>query len=124
MALKTTNKESEDDMTKTPKLSREDLTQFTGSENWYRHGLNPKVLFTDGAKYVADEGGAYWLLDIIASAQLYKKRVAAEESSRRRSRFRSEADQDSGGKPITHSGAKPISDSRLKAISNRPPAEL
>jgi hypothetical protein len=33
------------------------------------------------------------------------------------------ADQDSGGKPITHSGAKPISDSRLKAISNRLRAE-
>ncbi len=52
--------------------------QFTGSENWHRHALNPKVLFTDGAKYVADEGGAYWLLDIIATAQRYDKRVAAE----------------------------------------------
>jgi hypothetical protein len=49
--------------------------------------------------------------------------VSIEESGRRRSRFRSEADQDSGGKPITHSGAKPISDSRLKAISNRLRAE-
>jgi hypothetical protein len=46
-----------------------------------------------------------------------------EESGRRRSRFQGEADQDSGGKPITHSGAKPISDSRLKAISNRLRAE-
>jgi len=64
-------------MTKTPKLSREDLMQFTGSENWYRHALNPKVLYTDGARHVAVEGGAYWLLDIIASAQRYKKRVAA-----------------------------------------------
>ena len=43
-----------------------------------------------------------------------------EESGRRRSRFRREADQDSGRKPITHSGAKPISDSRLKAISKSP----
>jgi hypothetical protein len=42
-----------------------------------------------------------------------------EESGRRRSRFRGEDDQDSGGKPITYSGAKPISDSGLKAISNR-----
>ena len=50
-------------------------------------------------------------------------RYSIEESGRWRSRFRSEADQDSGGKPITHSGAKPISDSGLKAISNRPPAE-
>jgi len=65
-------------MTRTPKLSQEDLTQFTGSENWYRHALNPKVLYTDGARHVAVEGGAYWLLDIIATAQRYKKRVAAE----------------------------------------------
>lgn len=64
-------------MTKTPRLSRADLDRFTGSENWYRHALNPNVLFTDGAKYVADEGGAYWLLDLIALAQRFKKHVAA-----------------------------------------------
>jgi hypothetical protein len=51
------------------------------------------------------------------------ERILGEESGRRRSPFRSEADQDSGGKPITYSGAKPISDSILKAISYRPPAE-
>ena len=56
-----------------------DLAQFTGSEHWYRHGINRKVLFTDGAKYVADCGGAYWLLDEIALIQPYDKRVAAEE---------------------------------------------
>jgi hypothetical protein len=37
------------------------------------------VLFTDGAKYVADEGGAYWLLDEIAIIQPYDKSVAAEK---------------------------------------------
>ncbi len=57
----------------------EDLGQFTGSEHWYRHGLVRNVLFTDGAKYVADEGGAYWLLDEIALAQRFDPRVAAEE---------------------------------------------
>jgi hypothetical protein len=36
------------------------------------------VLYTDGAKYVADEGGAYWLLDAIAICQRYEKKVAAE----------------------------------------------
>jgi len=40
-------------MTKTAKLSDADLNLFTGSENWYRHGINRDVLFTDGAKYVA-----------------------------------------------------------------------
>jgi hypothetical protein len=66
-------------MTKTPKLSESDLNQFTGSEHWYRHPLNRSILFTDGAKHIADEGGAYWLLDCIALAQLTEKRVAAEE---------------------------------------------
>jgi hypothetical protein len=61
------------------KLSPFDLNQFTGTENWYRHALNRNVLFTDGAKHVADEGGAYWLLDIIAIAQRHDKRIAAEE---------------------------------------------
>ena len=31
-------------------LDTDQLSQFTGSENWYRHGINRKVLFTDGAK--------------------------------------------------------------------------
>jgi hypothetical protein len=59
-------------------LTERELAQFTGSEHWYRHALNRKVLFTDGAKYVADRAGAYWLLDEIALIQPYDKRVAAE----------------------------------------------
>ena len=55
------------------------LAQFTGSETWHRHGINRKVLFTDGAKYVADAAGAYWLLDEIAIIQPYDKAVAAED---------------------------------------------
>src|SRR5918998_4044572 len=35
-------------------------------------------LFTDGAKYLADAAGAYWLLDEIALAQKFNARVAAE----------------------------------------------
>jgi len=54
------------------------LPQFTGSEHWYRHGLVRNVLFTDGAKFVADEGGAYWLIDAIAFAQRTEKSVADE----------------------------------------------
>jgi hypothetical protein len=65
-------------MTKTARLSECDLSQFTGSENWYRHGVNRNILFTEGAKYVADEGGAYWLLDAIAICQRHEKKVAAE----------------------------------------------
>jgi hypothetical protein len=64
-------------MTSTNTLCQADLNRFTGSKNWYRHGLNRKVLFTDGAKYVADAGGAYWLLDEIALIQLSSAAVAA-----------------------------------------------
>jgi hypothetical protein len=63
----------------TKSLNAADLAQFTGSEQWYRHGIVRDVLFTDGAKYVADAGGAYWLLDEIALAQRYEKSVAGEE---------------------------------------------
>jgi hypothetical protein len=62
-----------------PKLSEAALRRFTGSEHWYRHGLVRQVLYTDGAKYIADEGGAYWLLDEIALAQRYEKAVGAQE---------------------------------------------
>jgi Family of unknown function (DUF6876) len=52
---------------------------FTGSEHWYRHGLVRSIVFTDGAKYIADAVGAYWLLDEIALAQRFVEAVAAEE---------------------------------------------
>ena len=56
-------------MTEAHTLDKATLKQFTGTEYWYRHGLVRTVLFTDGAKYVADQGGAYWLLDEIAFSQ-------------------------------------------------------
>jgi hypothetical protein len=60
-------------------LTESDLAQFSGSENWYRHGINRTVLYTDGARYVAEHGGAHWLLDAIAIAQAHVKAVEAEE---------------------------------------------
>jgi len=66
-------------MTNTSKLTEFNLRQFTGSEIWYRRGINRNVTFTDGAKFVADEGGAYWLLDAIAICQQYEKAVSAQE---------------------------------------------
>jgi hypothetical protein len=62
----------------TTTLNKSDLPQFTGSESWYRHGINRTVLFTDGAKYVADQAGAYWLLDEIAIIQPHNALIAAE----------------------------------------------
>jgi hypothetical protein len=66
-------------MSKQPCITKADLRQFTGTENWYRYGLNRAVLFTDGAKYVADTCGAYWLLDEIALTQRFEKCVAGEK---------------------------------------------
>jgi hypothetical protein len=59
-------------------LDFERLRHFTGSANWYRHSLSPSVLYTDGAKYVADVAGAYWLLDYIALAQRSQTAVREE----------------------------------------------
>jgi hypothetical protein len=63
--------------TETP-FTKADLRQFTGTEQWYRHSLNRKVLFTDGIKFLADRAGAYWLIDEIALIQPYNKRVTAQ----------------------------------------------
>ena len=66
-------------MTNAATLSESQLRQFTGSENWYRHSINRSVLYTDGAQFLAEQGGAYWLLDIIAIAQQHELRVSQEE---------------------------------------------
>lgn len=63
-------------MTKT--LTKSDLAQFTGTEHVYRHGLVRHIAYTDGARYVAEAGEAWWLLDHIACAQL-AARIAREE---------------------------------------------
>ena len=60
-----------------PTLRASDLAQFTGSECWYRHPLYPSITYTDGAQYVAEAGGAYWLLDAIVSHQ-HHTRVRSE----------------------------------------------
>ena len=47
---------------------RHGLAHFTGTELWHRT-IIPTITYTDGAKYVADKCGAYWLLDDIALHQ-------------------------------------------------------
>lgn len=54
-----------------------DLSQFTGTEHRYRTVI-PSITYTDGCKYVAEECGAYWLLDDIAIYQMEPK-VRKEE---------------------------------------------
>ncbi|MDF0522186.1 hypothetical protein GPL17_35985 [Bradyrhizobium yuanmingense] len=55
-----------------------EIGHYTGTEHWYRHPLNSQVTYTDGAKYVADTAGAYWLLDEIALAQRFEPKVSGE----------------------------------------------
>ena len=45
------------------------LRGFYGTEQWHRWSILFKMLLTDGAKAVADECQAYWLMDAIASHQ-------------------------------------------------------
>lgn len=51
------------------KLSKPNLAQFTGSETLYQIALFNRTLATEGAKFVADTAGAWWLLDTIVSYQ-------------------------------------------------------
>ena len=41
------------------------LAQFTGTERYYR--IAPKFLITDGVKFLAENAGCYWLLDVAVS---------------------------------------------------------
>lgn len=53
-------------------LNESHLAQFSCTEQWYRHPLCRRLIYTDGVKYVAENGGgqgAYWLIDAIASYQ-------------------------------------------------------
>jgi len=40
---------------KMTKLTPADLAHFTGTGEWYRHGLNRRMLYTDGVQYLAEK---------------------------------------------------------------------
>lgn len=48
-------------------MTQAELEQFTGTENYYKHWLG--FNYTDGVKYLAEIGQAFWLLDAIGSYQ-------------------------------------------------------
>lgn len=54
------------------------LAEFHGTDTWWRMPLFPHYTYTDGARFVAIECGAYWLIDAIFSCQLIR-RVKREE---------------------------------------------
>ncbi|MEZ4782441.1 MAG: hypothetical protein R3F28_00060 [Candidatus Kapaibacterium sp.] len=65
-------------MTDKHPLTKSNLAQFTGAIFWFRHALVSTVFYTDGVRYMAEKGEAYWLIDEIAFAQKVED-VAAEE---------------------------------------------
>ena len=58
-------------LSKTPFLMKEKtallaaLSQFTGTTQWYYHPMFENFRYTDGVRFVAQEMGAYWLLQHI-----------------------------------------------------------
>lgn len=50
-------------------LTQESLSQFTGTECYYYQPPFKSMKYTEGVKYLAQEGGAYWLLTEITIAQ-------------------------------------------------------
>jgi hypothetical protein len=62
----------------TQQLTPSELSQFTGTDNWYRHAIVRKMLYTDGVRYMMVKAGAYWLIDEIAFQQFHP-RVKREE---------------------------------------------
>jgi hypothetical protein len=44
-----------------------ELAQFTGTQHYYRNFAG--LLYTDGIRYLAEEAGAFWLIDLVGSYQ-------------------------------------------------------
>ncbi len=54
-----------------------ELQGFTGTLNYYK-SMFGIMKYTDGIKYVADEGKAYWLIDAIESHLMTNKKLRTE----------------------------------------------
>jgi hypothetical protein len=50
-------------------ISQTELAHFHGTMQYHKSNMftGTRLLHTDGVQYVAENGGAYWLLDLIAS---------------------------------------------------------
>lgn len=48
---------------------RNALREFSGGDEFYRHALNRRMLYTQGMRYFAENAGngAYWFMDIVAT---------------------------------------------------------
>lgn len=43
-----------------------ELNQFTGSEQFFKHWGNKKLIYTEGMQYLANKLNCYWLIEEIA----------------------------------------------------------
>jgi len=49
------------------------LSQHCGSLKRFRYGFMKSFLFTEGVQDLAEQAGAYWLIDLVASHQVVPK---------------------------------------------------
>ncbi len=61
-------------------ITEQALAMFTGSESFYRHSLARNVIYTEGCKFIS-ENGAAWLIDEIALVQNTKGLLSQEFQS-------------------------------------------
>lgn len=57
---------SSEETTKRALKLQQELQHFTGDLDRFRHGFNRRVIYTPGIQYLAEQAGAYWLIDAIA----------------------------------------------------------
>ena len=43
------------------------MSNFTGSEHWYRHFFVRNFIYTDGVKHFCEKAEAFWFLDKVAT---------------------------------------------------------
>jgi hypothetical protein len=54
-------------------MLKDDLAQFTGTNQYYQHKLIGNVFWTDGIQYLIIKAKCPWLIDLIASYQVSDK---------------------------------------------------
>ena len=84
-------------------LTREELSQFYGTEHYYQwSALFRNMALTDGAKYVAERASAYWLMDAIASylPKYQRGGFAVAKLVKRKKDWLLTVDFGDGGKPL------------------------
>lgn len=67
---------------KTKTLTHADLSRFTGDLERYRT-LHRHVIYTPGVKFLAEQAGAFWLIDAITSYFCSRKMKTAKQRDSR-----------------------------------------